>query len=94
MPRLISDIAELPLSQIAWANAKIEAVPTLELEILALFDSLRAPLLRYSISFGLSVTDGEDVIQETFLALFDLQSVRLASGTLETVDACLICSES
>ena len=71
MPRLISDIAELPLSQIAWANAKIEAVPALELEILALFDSLRAPLLRYSISFGLSVTDGEDVIQETFLALFD-----------------------
>ena len=72
MPRLVSDTAmELSLSQIAWTGARIETVPDLELEILTLFDSLRAPLLRYSISFGLSVTDGEDIIQETFLALFD-----------------------
>jgi RNA polymerase sigma-70 factor (ECF subfamily) len=42
----------------------------LQLEILHLFDSLRYPLLRYAISFGLSAHDGEDVLQEVFLALF------------------------
>lgn len=72
MSHFVSDTGmELSLSQIAWTNTEVEIVPALELEILTLFDSLRAPLLRYSISFGLSVSDGEDVIQETFLALFD-----------------------
>jgi RNA polymerase sigma-70 factor, ECF subfamily len=68
--RLASDRAtELCLSQIAWADTEIASDP--ELEILALFDVLRVPLLRYSISFGIPVADGEDIIQETFLALFD-----------------------
>lgn len=72
MPPLVSNRAlELTLSQIAWADAEIEENRGLQLEVLTLFDSLRVPLLRYSISFGLSVTDGEDIIQETFLALFD-----------------------
>jgi len=61
----------LSLSEIAWADTGTEKASALELEILTLFDSLRAPLLRYSISFGLSVSDAEDIIQETFLALFD-----------------------
>jgi RNA polymerase sigma-70 factor (ECF subfamily) len=42
----------------------------LQLEVLHLFDSLRQPLLRYAISFGLSLHDAEDVLQEVFLALF------------------------
>jgi RNA polymerase sigma-70 factor (ECF subfamily) len=42
----------------------------LQLEILNLFDSLRHPLLRYAISFGLSLHDAEDILQEVFLALF------------------------
>jgi len=42
----------------------------IQLEVLHLFDSLRHPLLRYAISFGLSVHDAEDVLQEVFLALF------------------------
>jgi RNA polymerase sigma-70 factor, ECF subfamily len=68
--RLVSDsTAELYLPEISWANSKTETA--LELEILALYDSWRLPLLRYSISFGLSVADGEEIIQETFLALFD-----------------------
>jgi RNA polymerase sigma-70 factor (ECF subfamily) len=72
MPRLVSDTAmKLTLSQIVWMGAEIETTPSLESEILTLFDSLRLPLLRYSISFGISVTDGEDIVQETFLALFD-----------------------
>lgn len=35
-----------------------------------LFDEFRNPLLRYSLSLGLSIHDGEEVIQEVFLALF------------------------
>jgi RNA polymerase sigma-70 factor, ECF subfamily len=64
-------ITELYLSRISWADARIETVPALELEILSAYDSLQLPLLRYSISFGLSAADGEDIVQETFLALFD-----------------------
>ena len=37
---------------------------------MALFDELRGRLLRYAMSFGLSLHDGEDVLQEVFLALF------------------------
>lgn len=39
-------------------------------EVVSLFDQLRDRLLRYVISFGLSVHDGEDIVQEVFLALF------------------------
>jgi RNA polymerase sigma-70 factor (ECF subfamily) len=43
---------------------------SLEEEILSLFDSLHGSLLRYALSFGLSIHDSEDLIQEVFLALF------------------------
>src|SRR5579871_4268155 len=39
-------------------------------EVIGLFDQLRDRLLRYVISFGLPVQDGEDIVQEVFLALF------------------------
>src|SRR5271154_3500416 len=42
----------------------------LETDVIALFDVLRAPLLRYLLSLGLGVDDGEEVVQEAFLALF------------------------
>ena len=42
----------------------------IEEEVMALFDSLRNPLLRYGLSLGLPVYDAEEVIQEVFLALF------------------------
>jgi RNA polymerase sigma-70 factor (ECF subfamily) len=42
----------------------------LEGDVVALFDQLRDPLLRYLSSFGLAFPDGEEVIQEVFLALF------------------------
>ena len=68
----MSDMAaELSLAQLSWTDTRSETPPALELEILTLYDSLRLPLLRYSVSFGISVADGEDIIQETFLALFD-----------------------
>lgn len=42
----------------------------IELQVLDLFDLYRDPLLRYSLSFGISVHDAEEVTQEVFLALF------------------------
>src|ERR1700721_418908 len=42
----------------------------LEKEVVALFDRFREPLLRYLSSFGLAPADGEEVIQEVFLSLF------------------------
>jgi RNA polymerase sigma-70 factor, ECF subfamily len=42
----------------------------IECEVIGLFDQFRAPLLRYALSLGLSLHDGEEVTQEVFLALF------------------------
>ena len=42
----------------------------LEAEVAGLFDQYRVPLLRYLYSFGLPMQDGEEVVQEVFLALF------------------------
>jgi RNA polymerase sigma-70 factor (ECF subfamily) len=42
----------------------------LQAEVLGLFDELRDRLLRYSMSFGISRQDSEDVLQECFMALF------------------------
>jgi RNA polymerase sigma-70 factor (ECF subfamily) len=41
-----------------------------EQEVLCLFDALQDRLFRYLASFMLSVPDAEEIIQETFLALF------------------------
>jgi RNA polymerase sigma-70 factor, ECF subfamily len=50
----------------------------LEEEVVGLFDSLRMPLLRYLASLGLSVADGEEIVQEVFLSLF--QHLRKGGG--------------
>jgi RNA polymerase sigma-70 factor, ECF subfamily len=48
-----------------------DAAPSeLEQEVTRLFDQLRNPLLRYLLAFGSSPQDGEEVIQEVFVALF------------------------
>jgi len=50
---------------------------SLEDEVVRLFDQLRERLLRYIVAIGLTIPDGEEVIQETFLSLFKhLQSGR------------------
>jgi len=51
------------------ATLKSPPSPLVE-EVVGLFDQLRDRLLRYVISFGLPVQDGEDIVQEVFLALF------------------------
>jgi RNA polymerase sigma-70 factor (ECF subfamily) len=49
---------------------RAEAADALVEEVVCLFDQLRDRLLRYAVSFGLTVQDGEDIVQEVFLALF------------------------
>jgi len=41
-----------------------------EEEVVALFNQFRGGLLRYVLSLGIDLHDGEDVIQEVFLSLF------------------------
>lgn len=45
-------------------------MPSLESEVVAYFDELRVPLLRYLASLGVALPDAEEVIQEAFVALF------------------------
>jgi len=40
-------------------------------EVRGLFGKLSQPLLRYTLSFGISTHDSEEVVQEAFLALFE-----------------------
>jgi RNA polymerase sigma-70 factor (ECF subfamily) len=42
----------------------------LEEEVVGLFEQFRGPLLRYLASCGLAFPDGEEVLQEVFLSLF------------------------
>jgi RNA polymerase sigma-70 factor (ECF subfamily) len=64
----LSGSLRLPLGQAA--DTALPAFPSaLETEVIGLFDEFRCPLLRYALSFGLSVHDAEEVIQEVFLAL-------------------------
>jgi RNA polymerase sigma-70 factor, ECF subfamily len=55
---------------LARASARARRPSQLEREVTALFDQFRAPLLRYLLGFGLPVQDGEEIVQEVFLALF------------------------
>jgi RNA polymerase sigma-70 factor (ECF subfamily) len=65
----------IALSLPAGTKARPSQTSTLENEVIDLFDLLRDPLFRYVLSFGLAVHDGEDIIQEVFLSLF--QHLRL-----------------
>ena len=53
-------------SSLKWMNRDI----SLEREVLGLFGLMQTRLLRYAVSFGIPMQDGEDIVQETFLALF------------------------
>jgi RNA polymerase sigma-70 factor, ECF subfamily len=53
------------------APAAVSEKPSeIECEVINLFDRYRNPLLRYVLSFGLSVYDAEEITQDVFLALF------------------------
>jgi DNA-directed RNA polymerase specialized sigma24 family protein len=54
----------------ARAEAAVARPSRVEDEVVALFDQLRAPVLRYLLSFGICVPDAEELVQEVFMALF------------------------
>src|SRR5580700_9910724 len=54
----------------AGRSMRAPAPTAIEQEVIQLFDELRSGLLRYLLGFGLPTQDGEEVIQEAFLALF------------------------
>jgi len=60
---------ELALGRSADASLSRPSV-AVHAEVVLLFDEFRDRLFRYVLSLGLSVHDGEDVIQEVFLSLF------------------------
>lgn len=54
--------------------ANIHEIPrssAAEQQVVKLFDDLRERLLRYLLGFSLDISDAEDILQETFLALFE-----------------------
>lgn len=60
----------LPLLSKPESASLAERRSSLEDEVISLFEQLRAPVLRYLLSFRLSVPDAEDVAQDVFLSLF------------------------
>ncbi len=63
----------LPLSDsaaLAGATNQSVRLSPLAAEVATLFDRYRSPLLRYLQSFGMTPHDGEEVVQEVFLALY------------------------
>jgi RNA polymerase sigma-70 factor, ECF subfamily len=62
-------MAGLPLDRAAVAPRSAKS-PEAELEVTRLFGESRTSLLRYILSLGLPIADGEEIIQETFLGLF------------------------
>src|SRR5262245_677161 len=48
----------------------VPAPAPLEQELIDLFTQFRNPLLRYTYTLGLPMHDGEEIVQEVFLALF------------------------
>lgn len=65
--RIAASQQALPLAR---EGAAAERVSILEQEVTGLFDQLRAPVLRYTLHFGLTMEDGEEITQEVFLSLF------------------------
>jgi RNA polymerase sigma-70 factor (ECF subfamily) len=60
----------LPLAGAIERTHTSPASSPLAVEVASLFDELRDRLLRYVLSLGVSVQDGEEIIQEVFLSLF------------------------
>jgi RNA polymerase sigma-70 factor (ECF subfamily) len=63
----IPDLAAANASSTEGASPK---PARLEEEVVALFDQMQDRLLRYLLSTGVPVQDGEEIVQDVFLALF------------------------
>jgi len=69
MPRETSSSIAVPVLRAVSATDLARRNDLTDLTVRS-FDELRAPLLRYLSSFGLKLQDGEEVLQEVFLSLF------------------------
>ena len=67
---------------LAIAREAERAPSHLEQEVMALFDGYRDRLLRYVLSIGVCVEDGEEIVQEVFLSLFRHLSLRRSRANL------------
>ncbi|MGB6743227.1 MAG: RNA polymerase sigma factor [Terracidiphilus sp.] len=56
-----------PLASITEAQTGTGEIET---EVISLFEQYRAPLIRYSVCFGVPIADAEEIVQEVFLSLF------------------------
>jgi RNA polymerase sigma-70 factor, ECF subfamily len=62
-----------PESVFSWplaAPVGANEAPRPEVEVVQLFDEMRDRLLRYLLALGLPLHDGEEIVQESFLLLF------------------------
>ncbi len=61
----------MELALLGAFDSSLPALPqAVEEQVVMLFDQFRDRLLRYVVSLGVGVHDGEDVIQDVFLSLF------------------------
>ncbi len=61
----------LKIGHAGFLREESPAAPTaVEQEVALLFEQFRRPLFRYLLTLGLTIPDGEEVIQEVFFALF------------------------
>jgi RNA polymerase sigma-70 factor (ECF subfamily) len=60
----------VPATASARTSSHTAKPSPLEEEVVGLFDQLQDRLLRYLLSLGLPAAEGEEIVQETFLALF------------------------
>jgi RNA polymerase sigma-70 factor, ECF subfamily len=72
-----------PLPFPVSAASAFSANPSeIECEVITHFEQFRDPLLRYVLSFGVSVHDAEEVTQEVFLSLFRHLQLRRSRHNL------------
>lgn len=67
---IVSGGTSAKISFAAQSRVDVLAPSPLEEEVVSLFDQLQDRLLRYMLGLGLPAPDGEEIIQEVFLALF------------------------
>ena len=77
MPIVPTASIEIPFQTTATSGCSAR-FSEIQCEVVSLFDEFRGPVLRYVVSFGISMHDGEEVTQEVFLALF--RRLRLSRG--------------
>jgi RNA polymerase sigma-70 factor (ECF subfamily) len=65
-----ASITELSFPNAGTVATHSAGASEIEIEVMALFDQFRNPILRYSLSLGIPAHDAEEVAQEVFLSLF------------------------